>query len=197
MRLNDSNKFRAQGSRHLLYVLHKTHHAVGARARPRDNPSGEAHYKPRWPTAEEHLLADDLAELVHIFKENVVVRHGPSPAGEKRSPPEIYVPKRIMFLSGRPRASEYLCRTPLAWTAAGGRVAERWSLLSSCLLRRPHDPSAPSPKTPRAGAAALLAAGWGTNADLTNPAREPTGLVPPFLKRRCPVYVLKYAAQEN
>lgn len=120
MRLNDSNKFRAQGSRHLLYVLHKTHHAVGARARPRDNPSGEAHYKPRWPTAEEHLLADDLAELVHIFKENVVVRHGPSPAGEKRSPPEIYVPKRIMFLSGRPRASEYLCRTPLAWTAAGG-----------------------------------------------------------------------------
>lgn len=37
--------------------------------------------------AEQHLLADDLAELVHIFKENVVVRHSPTPVGEKLSTP--------------------------------------------------------------------------------------------------------------
>lgn len=34
----------------------------------------------------QHLLANDLTELVHIFKENVVVRHSPIPAGEERSP---------------------------------------------------------------------------------------------------------------
>lgn len=28
-----------------------------------------------------YLLANDLAELVHIFKENVVVRHSPNPSG--------------------------------------------------------------------------------------------------------------------
>lgn len=36
--------------------------------------------------AMQHLLANDLAELVHIFKEDVVVRHSPTPAGEKLSP---------------------------------------------------------------------------------------------------------------
>lgn len=33
------------------------------------------------PPKLHHLLANDLAELVHIFKENVVVRHSPNPAG--------------------------------------------------------------------------------------------------------------------
>ena len=32
----------------------------------------------------QHLLANDLAQLVHIFKENVVVRHSPTPAGGGR-----------------------------------------------------------------------------------------------------------------
>lgn len=43
----------------------------------------------------QHLLANDLAELVHIFKENVVVRHSPTPAGEKLSP-KICVPSPVI-----------------------------------------------------------------------------------------------------
>ncbi|CAB1436357.1 unnamed protein product [Pleuronectes platessa] len=47
-----------------------------------------------------HLLADDLAQLVHIFKQNVVVRHRPTRAGEDRSP----LPKSINAARRRPRA---------------------------------------------------------------------------------------------
>lgn len=45
----------------------------------------------------QHLLANDLTELVHIFKENVVVRHSPTPAGGENIP-KICVPDLIMLL---------------------------------------------------------------------------------------------------
>lgn len=45
----------------------------------------------------QHLLANDLAELVHIFKEDVVVRHSPTPAGGKIIP-KICVPNLTALL---------------------------------------------------------------------------------------------------
>lgn len=42
-----------------------------------------------------YLLPNDLAELVHIFKENVVVRHSPNPSGlkkKKKNPQNICRP---------------------------------------------------------------------------------------------------------
>lgn len=61
--------------------------------------------------AEQHLLADDLAELVHIFKENVVVRHSPTPVGEKLSTPppkekEMRPKPQFMVLKGVLRADD-------------------------------------------------------------------------------------------
>lgn len=81
--------------------------------------------------AEQHLLADDLAELVHIFKENVVVRHSPTPVGEKLSTPHpptkrkrnasqtsIYGPKRSAT-GRRQTVSGITDKTPLVSPAAG------------------------------------------------------------------------------
>jgi len=46
----------------------------------------------------QHLLANDLAELVDIFIEDVVVRHSPTPAGEKLSPQKMSVPNLMVLL---------------------------------------------------------------------------------------------------
>lgn len=47
------------------------------------------------PPKLQHLLANDLAELVHIFKENVVVRHSPNPAGGCGGEKKKLSPKNI------------------------------------------------------------------------------------------------------
>lgn len=55
----------------------------------------------------QHLLANDLTELVHIFKENVVVRHSPTPAGEKIIP-KMCVLNLIRQVSGESEGHEQL-----------------------------------------------------------------------------------------
>lgn len=145
-----------------------------------------------------YLLANDLAELVHIFKENVVVRHSPNPSGlererckKKKKIPKIYVVPELMVLSrkgggggggegneGHERHTFRQKKTDrLQLVAAGMAVKEfQWKVLkkkksSCCLLGRPpHPPLLPS-FSKRAAQLRLNR--------LNNPVWESTGPAPP------------------
>lgn len=55
----------------------------------------------------QHSLANDLAELVHIFKENVVVRHSPTPVGgnypQNTRPEPGCAPEQIVKMKANPQ----------------------------------------------------------------------------------------------
>lgn len=141
---------------------------IGERRRPTiDHKHKQQTPSPPTPKL-QHLLANDLAELVHIFKENVVVRHSPNPAGgvggeEKNVSPKIYVPDPVLVLhGGKRRSREAHFSTANDWQDtiwwrpqrdSGGRVLkEKRFLNSSCCLSL-LDPPAPSP--PKRNAAQL------------------------------------------